>query len=197
MGAVGLPPHTSHMTQPLDSSCFGALKRAWVMSATGSLWRILAELLRDLSFQGYHKAWDHAMTMSNVTAGFRATGVIQPQRIVLLRVSHIAASLAEKTGLSYMYIPLYSPSRTCHEESHSICTFTAEEMEHFQHRFEEGFDLDTDERYNDWVRMYHPVSQASKLSHTPKYRSTTLAKVLIPDLPIRKPSIRTKTSARY
>ena len=25
-----LPPHTSHMTQPLDSSCFGALKRAWV-----------------------------------------------------------------------------------------------------------------------------------------------------------------------
>ena len=24
------PLHTSHMTQPLDSSCFGAFKRSWV-----------------------------------------------------------------------------------------------------------------------------------------------------------------------
>ena len=137
------------------------------------------------------------MTMVNVTAGFRATRVYPFSRNissnpVSLNSPFNPASLAEKTGLSN--IPLYSPSRTHHVESH--VRFTAEEVEHFQHLFEEGYDLDIDQRYNQWVQMYHPESQASKLS-SPKYRSTALAKVLIPpETSICKPSIHKKTTAR-
>ena len=58
-----------------------------------------------------------------------------------------------------------------------------------QRHYEEGFDLDTDEQYNDWVKMHHSPSSSQGSGHSvsPKYRS---ALVLIPPKPcIHKPSI--------
>ena len=153
------------MTQPLDSSCFGALKRAWVEECHRYVTENPGRVVTRFEFSRlFHNAWDRSMTMVNVTAGFRATGVYPFSRNISsnpvpLNSPFNPASLAEKTGLGY--IP-HSPSRTHHVESH--VRFTAEEVEHFQHRFEEGYDLDTNQRYNQWVQMYHPESQASNLS---------------------------------
>lgn len=35
-------------------------------------------------------------------------------------------------------------------------TFTEEEDHIFSRRLEEGFDITTDERYNLWLKTYHP-----------------------------------------
>ena len=34
--------------------------------------------------------------------------------------------------------------------------FSAEELERFECRYENGYDLNTDEKINKWLRMYHP-----------------------------------------
>ena len=74
-----LPPHTSHnviMTQPLDSSCFGALKRAWVDECYKYVIEHPGRVVTRYKFsQMFHKAWVRAMTIVNVTSGFQATGV--------------------------------------------------------------------------------------------------------------------------
>ena len=49
MSVFCLPLHTSHMTQPLDSSCFGALKRAW-KSATS---RVIYQLSAGINIQAH------------------------------------------------------------------------------------------------------------------------------------------------
>jgi hypothetical protein len=41
-------------------------------------------------------------------------------------------------------------------EARQHTEFSAEELEKFEYRYENGYNLNTDERYNRWLRMYHP-----------------------------------------
>ena len=68
-------------------------------------------------------------------------------------------SLAERTGLKF--IPLYSPSHRRPQAVEAATTFEPEEISLFQTRFEEGYDLE-DERYESWLRMYHPEVRANQ-----------------------------------
>lgn len=73
---VTLPPHTSHKLQPLDRTCFGPLKKNYYTeldiwhrnnpNQTFSIYNIAAALGR---------AWGPAFSYSNVTAGFKVTGI--------------------------------------------------------------------------------------------------------------------------
>ena len=63
----------------------------------------------------FHKAWDSAMTGSNIVSGFKATGICPFDRNVITFPSEEESfskfkpeSLVERTGISY--IPLYSPA---------------------------------------------------------------------------------------
>lgn len=58
-----LPPHTTHMAQPLDVGCFGVLKKYW------------GEECHDYNIVNNPCAWARAMVPKNICAGFRATGV--------------------------------------------------------------------------------------------------------------------------
>ena len=49
-----------------------------------------------------------------------------------------------------------------------MVSFSPEEIGHFQVRFEEGYDL-PDERYQQWVRMYHPESIHVRESTNPRH----------------------------
>ena len=61
-------------------------------------------------------------------------------------------SLSRKTGLKY--IPLYT-HRTS-PRTPQTPSFTDEEICLYQRRYEEGYDLSIDSRYNCWLKMYHP-----------------------------------------
>lgn len=161
-----LPPHTTHLTQPLDSSCFGSLKKMWVEECHHYLCENPCRVITRYQFSAlFHRAWARSMTMENVISGFRSTGVFPLNRKALASAAtpppkprFDPASLAERTGLQY--IPLYSPARRC-QETPQPATFTTEEFSRFQHQFEEGYNLSIDPRYNQWLEMYHPDTDLS------------------------------------
>ncbi|KAM4067970.1 DDE superfamily endonuclease [Hirsutella rhossiliensis] len=78
-----LPPHTSHVLQPLDLSVFSALKH-YYRKQVGFL-----SLLTDSSPVGkqnflscYQKAREQALTVSNIKGGWKATDcVVDPEAL--------------------------------------------------------------------------------------------------------------------
>ena len=108
-----LPPNSTHLTQPLDRGVFGPLKVAWrqvchefLIDNPGQTvnHRVFSRLLAE--------AYMRAMTVKNIIAGFRNTGIYPPDReAVNVDMESNHKSLEESSGLAY--IPLYTPRKTC------------------------------------------------------------------------------------
>jgi hypothetical protein len=72
-----LPPHCSHILQPLDGSIFAPLKRALAIE-TDSVARLdPGRVARAEWTQMYIRAIEKAVTLSNIVSGWKATG-LQP-----------------------------------------------------------------------------------------------------------------------
>ena len=148
-----LPPNTTHILQPLDRGCFGPLKMAWREECHQYMSEHSGRVVTKFQFSALlNKAWSRSMSMANVTAGFRVTGIYPLNRNVL-SLDTPFAKLGEETGL---FLPMHSPMRQSGKRV--VFDFTDEETELFQRRFENGYDLKTDDRYNLWVTRYHPES---------------------------------------
>ena len=101
------------------------------------------------------------MTPQNIIGGFKSTGVYPLNRhaIVLpgengLRKSGTpTVAMAKRKGISYM--PFFSSTHDISEQD-DCEVFAEEELQLFQRRYEEGFDICDDERYNHWLRVHHP-----------------------------------------
>ena len=95
------------------------------------------------------------MTMTNITSGFKVMGVYPVNRdaVHVPGCSGSQLSLPEATGLAY--IPLYSPAKRSRPlaGSPSIPVFSEKELCLFQTQFESGYDIDSDDQYNRWLRM--------------------------------------------
>ena len=83
------------------------------------------------------------MIPSNIAAGFMATGVFPVNRNAIVLPGEQTqysrtpiAVLAEKKGINFM--PFFSPAT-------SRPQFSGEELEFFEHCFEEGYDLSQDQ----------------------------------------------------
>ena len=155
-----LPPHTTHITQPLDNGCFGPLKRFWKEECQQYCTKNPGCVITRLQFsQLFSCAWYRGMTMENIVSGFRHTGVYPFNRDALRpkppQPTFDPASLTEKTGLRY--IPLYSPARHPRPVLLQESQFTPEGIAREKWRYEIGCDV-TDERYKKWLSMYHPQS---------------------------------------
>jgi len=72
-----LPPHSSHLTQPLDVGVFGPLKTCMASAIEPLISTELHRILKAEWLLAYVEAHDNAFTIENVYAGFRGTG-IQP-----------------------------------------------------------------------------------------------------------------------
>ena len=110
-----LPPHTTHLTQPLDKGCFGPLKSYWKEECHQYTSNNPGRVVTRFAFsQVFCRAWYRGMTMENTIAGFRTTGIYPFDRHALCSyeqqsVKFRPAALGEKTGLKF--IPLYTPTR--------------------------------------------------------------------------------------
>ncbi|KYG40015.1 hypothetical protein M433DRAFT_98540, partial [Acidomyces richmondensis BFW] len=70
-----LPPHTSHMLQPLDVSVFSPLKRA-LASETDAASRLDSGRIPRIEWTSmYIRAREQALRSSNIVSGFKATGL--------------------------------------------------------------------------------------------------------------------------
>ena len=193
-----LPPNTTHATQPLDKTCFHALKKHWDDVINTYMTANSGRLVTLYQFNKlFHDAWDKAMIPSTIRAGFKATGVYPVDRYAVKipgehtpkRKSIPIEDVAKSNGISYL--PLYSPHTSkkrvsfapspemlsplslsplspVSPETHYI-SFTAEEKQRFQTRYEEGFDITTDSRYNQWLQNHHPeaISERCQLQFSP------------------------------
>ena len=157
-----LPPHTTHLVQPLDATCFHSLKVYWDQACDDYMSCNPGKIVTIYQFSElFSKAWHQAMTPGNIVSAFRATGAFPVNRHAIVLPGERSAStptarLAKKKGINYM--PFYSPSYECHQKSQECTKFTEEEEKTFKTRYEEGYDLDTDTRYNLWLEINHPSS---------------------------------------
>lgn len=79
-----LPPHCSHVLQPLDVSVFSPLKRA-LAAETDAVARLDAGRVSRIEWtQMYIRARDKAFTATNIKSGWRNTGLEPLSPIVVL-----------------------------------------------------------------------------------------------------------------
>lgn len=102
----------------------------------------------------FSEAWHKGMTMLNVVAGFKVTG-IYPLNRDALKPKKCKSSLLKDTGLKY--IPMLTP-RPCRNDP-STPQFTDSEFAHYQSLYEEGKECVEDGRYGVWKRMYRSPAE--------------------------------------
>ena len=97
-----MPPHSSHLLQPLDVGCFSPLKRAYSREVE-SLMRDHINHITKLEFlPAFKAAFDRSFTSTNICSAFRGAGLVplQPETVlskldVQLRTPTPPAALAE------------------------------------------------------------------------------------------------------
>jgi len=86
----------------------------------------------------------------------------------------VREKLGEETGLPFL--PMHSPISRPHRKpvANDSEGFTEEETSLFEKRFENGYDLTHDSRYNLWLSQYHPESTVQRLPYSGSAVSTFL-----------------------
>jgi hypothetical protein len=81
---LGLPPHSSHLTQPLDVGCFSVLKRAYGRQIETFIKAHINHITKVEFFLAFTAAYKESMTAQNCQAGFRGAGLVpfDPQAVL-------------------------------------------------------------------------------------------------------------------
>lgn len=81
---ICLPPHSSHLTQPLDVGLFGPLKRAYGKEIESFIRAHINHITKVEFFLALHAAYNAIMTNENIASGFRGAGLIpfDPQAFI-------------------------------------------------------------------------------------------------------------------
>lgn len=104
-----LPPHTTHVAQPLDVSAFHSLKVYWDSECDKFMSANPCRLITIYQFSSiFSSAWEKAMIPQTIISGFKATGVFPLNRraISIPGVNPLnntpTAILARRGGIQYM-----------------------------------------------------------------------------------------------
>jgi hypothetical protein len=86
-----LPPHTSHILQPLDVACFGPVKRAYSNHVQDLARKSIFHVDKKDFLGMYDKARESIHSGANIISGFRATGLVP------FNPDHVLSQLAALT----------------------------------------------------------------------------------------------------
>lgn len=141
-----LPPNTTHVTQPLDKGCFGPLKVAWRDVCQRYITKNPGRVVTRMSFSPlFSAAWKQSMTMQNILAAFRVTGIYPVDRGKILPQSASPEPMASKLP----YIPLLTPTPYEIQQRGHSPKFSLEEVELYL-----AGEHSEEERYKQWKKMY-------------------------------------------
>jgi hypothetical protein len=70
-----MPPHSSHLLQPLDVACFGPLKKAYGREIEHLIKRSVTYISKTEFLSAFHTAHQASITKSNIQGGFRGAGL--------------------------------------------------------------------------------------------------------------------------
>jgi hypothetical protein len=79
-----MPPHSSHLLQPLDVGCFGPLKTAYGRQVEGLMRLGVNHITKEEFLTAYLAVHATSFTTSNIRGGFAATGLVRsdPERVL-------------------------------------------------------------------------------------------------------------------
>ena len=79
-----MPPHSSHMLQPLDVGCFGPLKAAYSKQNQALIRNSVFHVTKEDFIHSFHQAFVASFTQANVQAGFRGSGLwpLDPETVL-------------------------------------------------------------------------------------------------------------------
>lgn len=81
-----LPPHSSHLTQPLDVSFFNPLKSAWGKACEDfRLKNPGTPVTKHVFAEVFNEAWVSCVKMSTIVNGFRKSGICPLDQVLYLR----------------------------------------------------------------------------------------------------------------
>ena len=162
-----LPPHTTHVAQPLDVSFFGPLKKHWSKVCHSYMTDNPGRVVTKFQFCSLlNQAWFKAINPATIISGFRKVGVcpfnataIQPYSNTLSDENSYSSSNETISKDSNHSLTEKDTEVVSSENSSSHqYTFAEEDICLFQKRFENGYDLYHDTHYVDWLRQEHPDS---------------------------------------
>jgi hypothetical protein len=81
---ICIPPHSSHILQPLDVGCFGPLKQAYGRQIEDMMRAHITHITKEDFFPAFHAAFQVAITEKNIKGGFRGAGLVpfNPERVI-------------------------------------------------------------------------------------------------------------------
>ncbi|EGU72498.1 hypothetical protein FOXB_16994, partial [Fusarium oxysporum f. sp. conglutinans Fo5176] len=71
-----MPPHSSHLLQPLDFGCFGPLKKAYGREIEQLIRRSITHISKTEFFLAFYAAFQPTMTKENIKGGFKGAGLV-------------------------------------------------------------------------------------------------------------------------
>lgn len=79
-----MPPHSSHLLQPLDISCFGPLKKAYSRQIEDLVRGGQTHIGKESFLPAFKEAFHIALTSKNIQAGFQGAGLVpyDPERVI-------------------------------------------------------------------------------------------------------------------
>lgn len=81
---VCMPPHSSHLLQPLDVGCFAPLKKAYSRQVENAMRNRINHITKLEFLPCFKAAYNTAITASNIQGGFRGAGLVpfDPERVI-------------------------------------------------------------------------------------------------------------------
>ena len=141
-----LPPNMTHLLQPLDKGGFGPLKVFWREECQRYMSDNPGQYINRYCFSSlFSKAWDRCMTVSNIRAAFKTTGIFPVDRNAVQSTvsSQKSDELAQSSGLPF--IPLFSPAPTRRANSR---VGTGGDVPHFDMGGDDSFIADAQQGHN-------------------------------------------------
>ncbi len=71
-----MPPHSSHLLQPLDVGCFSPLKRAYSREVESLIRHHINHITKLEFLPAFKAAFDQSFTLANISSAFRGAGLV-------------------------------------------------------------------------------------------------------------------------
>lgn len=161
-----LPPHSSHLLQPLDVSVFGPLKKSWNDSIEDFQVKFKTSMTKAHFFPVFDKAWKIATRKENAISGFEATGLVpfNPDRLdysKLVSPDAIATWKKKSSQKSASAHEMLGVNRCLSIAKNFL---TSHDCDVFDRRISEGYDIQDDSSYSKLYHIYKGIKEISTSS---------------------------------
>jgi hypothetical protein len=95
---INLPPHSSHLLQPLDVECFSVLKHYYSQELEIFIKAYITHITKAEFLIAFQKAYAKTMTKNNIKAGFRGAGLVPLDSQVVISTLDVKLRTPTPTG---------------------------------------------------------------------------------------------------